>query len=93
MARPVAKHAGRSAKRAEPHAAYMSTKPATRKTKPMCIIIRYVSAARSTSARWASNNMSRKDAMVISSHASRNENPPLDITTIIIESTSMVSET
>ena len=66
----------------------MPAKPATRNTKPTCIIIRYVRAARSTSGRWASKRMSRNEAMVIISQPKRNENPPLEVTTIIIEATS-----
>ncbi len=85
---PSEKHIAKLAKLPEPHAEYMPAKPATNNTKPMCIIIKYANAARSTCWRWASNRISKKEAMVINSHANRKEKPPLETTTNIIDATS-----
>ena len=57
----------------EPASVATRTNPASSRKKPMCIMMRYESAARRTSRRSASKRMSRNDATVISSQKKRNE--------------------
>ena len=84
---PSAKHTESHSNDELPQMLSMPTKPATRNMKPMCIITKYANAARNTSARSASNRISRNEAIVINSHAKRKRKLPSAMTTNIIDNT------